>query len=250
MAANPLSGYNSSIMEGQAIEILYQDEHILAINKPAGLLSIPDGSGSNAEHARSVLEPQFGRLWSVHRLDRETSGVLLLARDLPSHHALNDQFAAREIKKEYRAITSGTPNLDSWEIDLALRKNGDRNHRTVIDVAWGKPAVTAIQVLERFPDGYSLLSVQPHTGYTHQIRAHLAACGLPILGDPLYQAKPHPLMLEKVQVTPPRRPALTGRLGLHSFIIQFTHPFTQEAVILTAPYPADFSAILLELRSN
>ncbi|GAP14764.1 pseudouridine synthase, RluA family [Longilinea arvoryzae] len=237
-------------MTAPTIEILFQDEHILAINKPSGVLSIPDGGQSQAEHVRNLLEPRFGRLWTVHRLDRETSGVLLLARDLAAHHALNDQFASRNVKKEYRAIVSGTPDLDTWRIDLALLKNGDRSHRTIIDLEDGKPASTTVTVLERYPGGYSLLSVRPHTGYTHQIRAHLAACGLPILGDPLYQAKPHASMLDELQVAPVRRPVFADRLGLHAFTIQFTHPVSQVEMTLTAPYPADFSAVLLEVKTG
>lgn len=237
-------------MTEQEIEILYQDEYLLAVNKPSGLLSIPDASHTVTEHVRALLEPQFGRLWNVHRLDRETSGALLLARRLDVHHALNDQFAARQVKKEYRALVVGSPDLDVWEIDLGLRKNGDRNHRTVIDLEWGKPAATSVQVIDRYPDGYTLLSVHPHTGYTHQIRAHLAACGLPILGDPLYQAKPHPAMLEKISVTPPCQVITAGRLALHAYTLQFTHPIRQEEMLLSAPYPPDFCKLLREVSSN
>lgn len=237
-------------MSAPFIEILFQDEHILAINKPSGVLSIPDGGQSQSEHVRSLLEPRFGRLWTVHRLDRETSGVLLLARNLAAHHALNDQFASRMVKKEYHAIVSGSPDLDSWRVDLNLRKNGDRSHRTVIDIEYGKPASTSLSVLERYPGGYSLLSAKPHTGYTHQIRAHLAACGLPILGDPLYQAKPHASMLEKLHVTPVQRLVSASRLGLHACTLQFTHPVSQEVMILTAPYPDDFSALLFEVKTG
>ncbi len=237
-------------MNAQSIEVLYQDEHILAINKPSGLLTIPDSGHTQAEHVRSLLESHYGRLWIVHRLDRETSGMLLLARSLPVHHALNDQFASRQVQKEYRAIVSGVPDLDFWEIDLALRKNGDRNHRTVIDTDSGKAASTAISVLNRYPTGYTLLSVRPHTGYTHQIRAHLAACGLPILGDPLYQSKPHPSFQLKLTITPVRQAITARRLGLHSNSIQFTHPVTRTDLVLTAPYPSDFLDLLCEIESE
>lgn len=176
----------------KSIEILFQDEHLLAINKPSGLRTLPDGYQPQLEHVRSLLEPSFGRLWIVHRLDKETSGVPLLERSAVAHQALNGQFAARLVRKEYHALVCGAPNLDGWEIRLQLRMNGDRNHRTVIDPERGKPAATRIRVLERYPDGYALISASPFIGYTHKIRDHLAACNLPILGDPLYSARPHP----------------------------------------------------------
>lgn len=237
-------------MATESVEILFQDEHLLAINKPAGLRTLPDGYQPDLEHVRSLLEPRFGRLWIVHRLDKETSGVLLLARSAEAHHLLNDQFAGRVIKKEYHALVRGAPNLDDWEIRLPLRIDGDRNHRTAIDLQRGKPAVTQISVLERYPGHHSLVSARPLTGYTHQIRTHLAACNLPILGDPLYAARPHPAAPDDLRITPPDCSLSAGRLGLHAFSIQFSHPFSQQALTLTAPYPADFQALRLALGSN
>ena len=231
-------------MTDQVIDILYMDDHILAINKPSGLRTIPDGFQPKLPHVRLTLEPQFGRLWIVHRLDKETSGVLLLARTAAVHQALNDQFTNREIKKEYRAICSGSPSLNEWEIDLPLRINGDRSHRTIIDFKDGKPASTKITVIQRFSTGYSLLSAQPQTGYTHQIRAHLAACDLPILGDPLYQAKPNSGVMTNLQITKATQPARVNRFGLHAYEITFFHPVSRQKCHVQAPYPDDYKYLL------
>ncbi|HWQ04768.1 MAG TPA: RluA family pseudouridine synthase [Longilinea sp.] len=231
-------------MSDQLIEILYLDDHILAINKPAGLRTIQDGFEPKLAHVRSALEPQFGRLWVVHRLDKETSGVLLLARSAAVHQSLNNQFTNREIKKEYRALCSGNPDRNDWDIELPLRINGDRSHRTIVDIEYGKPAKTGITVIKRFPGGYCLLSAVPGTGYTHQIRAHLAACSLPIIGDPLYQAKPYSAIMTKLEVVSSNRPIQANRLGLHAYEITFFHPVKQQTCHIQAPYPDDFVNLL------
>jgi RluA family pseudouridine synthase len=231
-------------MSDQTIEILYVDDHILAINKPSGLRTLPDGFQPELAHVRLTLEPQFGRLWIVHRLDKETSGVLLLARNNTAHQSLNNQFANREIKKEYHALGAGSPDLDKWEIDLPLHINGDRNHRTTIDFVRGKPSKTLITVMKRFPNSFCLLSAAPQSGYTHQIRAHLAACGLPIVGDPLYHAKPHSAAMVNLTVVLTTRVIQANRLGLHAYEITFFHPVNHQECKIQAPYPDDFSQLL------
>lgn len=235
-------------MSDLPIEILYIDDEIIAINKPSGLRTLPDGFHPELAHVRFLLEPNFGRLWIVHRLDKETSGVLLLARSEAAHRALNDQFVRREIKKEYHAICAGSPNLDQWEIDLPLRIDGDRKHRTIVDFDNGKTAATYITVRKRSKSGNSLLSARPQTGYTHQIRAHLAACDLPIVGDRLYSTKPNPAMMSKLQVIKPKQAFKSNRLGLHAYQISFIHPVSHKECFLLAPYPDDFSSLLDQLN--
>lgn len=237
-------------MTAPILDILYQDENILAINKPSGLLTLPDGFQPDLPHVRTLLEPDWGRLWIVHRLDKGTSGVLLLARNPETHRLLNDQFARHVIQKEYRALTIGNPDRDQWDVSLPLKVNGDREHRTVVNSRSGKAAATHFQVLKRFSSGHSLLAVQPHTGYTHQIRAHLAACDLPILGDPLYQSKPLPEIIDMLVVTPPIRIFLANRLGLHAYRIQFSSPDNDEVRTITAPLPPDYSALIELVERN
>lgn len=232
------------------LDILFQDADILAINKPSGLLTIPDGFQPNLPHVRALLEPAWGRLWIVHRLDKGTSGILLLARNPETHRRLNDQFARHSIQKEYNAIVVGSPGNDQWDVTFPLKVNGDRDHRTVIDSISGKQASTHFTTLQRFAGGYALLAVQPHTGYTHQIRAHLAACGLPILGDPLYQSRPQSEIVEMLEVVPPARVVTPNRLGLHASHLQLAHPANNKVITVIAPYPADFLTLLDHLKFN
>lgn len=229
------------------LEILYSDEHILAINKPSGLLAIPDGFHPENETARSLLEPKFGPLWTVHRLDKGTSGVLLLARDKDTHRSLNDQFANREIHKEYHLATLGIPVNEQWEVRLPLRVNGDRAHRTVIDLLTGKTAITHFSVGRRFDSGYSLLFARPSTGYTHQIRVHIAASGLSVAGDALYKPRPHPAIEVTVKGILHENAVRASRLMLHAYTIEFKHPTRMQNISILAPYPDDFSMFLQEI---
>ena len=233
------------------IEVLFQDIALLVINKPAGLATLPDGYNPSLPHVKSVLEPEYGRLWIVHRLDKDTSGVLLLARSAVAHRHLNTQFEQHQVSKVYHAILLGNPEWKSKIIDLPLRVDGDRQHRTIIDAAGGKPAVTRFKVLERFKD-YSLVEAIPETGRTHQIRAHLSALGFNIIGDKLYGRKPAKLVganisedLSESQLSL----QLTVGIGLHAKSLEVTHPLSGERVKFKAPYSEQFVAILQQLRS-
>lgn len=221
--------------------VLWADPALVVINKPAGLLTLPDGYDRDAIHLKRVLEPALGKLWIVHRLDRETSGVLVLARTAAAHHALNDQFAGRQVQKIYHCLVTGSPEWNRQLVDQPLRKNGDRHHRTVVDRLHGKPASTEFTVLERYP-GFSLVEARPHTGYTHQIRAHLAFCGNPIAGDNLYGGTE---VLDPLQ---PGAAPLLDRVALHALQIRFIHPNLNEAVQFEAPYPDDFRSVVDYLR--
>lgn len=221
--------------------ILWQDEALVVVNKPAGLLSLPDGYDSSQPHLRSVLEPHLGRLWIVHRLDRDTSGVILLARSATAHRALNTQFEQNRVEKCYHAIVPGAPDWDHLSVDLPLRANVGRRRRTAVDRLRGKPASTNLKVLERLDTAglgtYSLIEARPQTGRTHQIRAHLAAVGYPVAGDPLYG--------------PPLPPSsLFQRTSLHAWQVQIDHPLAGQTLTWQAPYPEDFGAALQALRSD
>ena len=229
--------------------VLYADDDLLAVNKPAGLPTLPDGYNPDLPHVKSVLEPQFGRLWIVHRLDRYTSGVLLLARSAAAHRELNRQFAAGLVGKTYRALCQGAPDWQMHRVELPLRANGDHRHRTVVDPVKGKLAETELTVLEVFV-GYTWIEARPHTGRTHQVHAHLAAAGLPLVGDELYGGE----ALYLSQLKPGFRPQqgkecpIVSRPALHAWALAFAHPSSGKAMTFSAPLPNDLRAALKQLR--
>lgn len=228
--------------------VLYHDDALLAVNKPAGLPTLPDGYRSAAPYLVGLLQEAFGRLWVVHRLDKETSGVLLLARTADAHRDLNRQFQEHVARKTYHALVVGRPAWGERVIDLPLRPDGDRRHRTVIDPTAGKPAITACRVLEPLGD-YTLIEVRPTTGRPHQIRAHLAAAGLPLVGDLLYASQAGRLQGEDgARLHRLLADAPLARLGLHACTLTIVHPVTAASITFEAPYADDFAAALARLR--
>jgi RluA family pseudouridine synthase len=220
-------------MSSEALTVLYADASILMIAKPAGVLSVPDGYDHSVPYLRRMLEPSYGRLWIVHRLDKETSGVMVLARNAAAHSILNTQFAEHRVSKTYHAIISGEPDWDEKRIEMPLRINVGRRNRTTVDLVNGKPSLTHFRVLERFP-GFALLEARPETGRTHQIRAHLYDLGFSILSDPLYGVG--------------ERSLLINRLALHARALSIWHPKTDSLQVYEAPYFQDFNESLALLR--
>jgi tRNA pseudouridine32 synthase / 23S rRNA pseudouridine746 synthase len=224
------------------LEVLYSDESLLVVNKPAGLLTIQDGYNPQLPYVSQILQEKFGRLWIVHRLDKDTSGVLLLARSAQAHRSLNIQFENRQTRKEYTAIVTGIPSWQEYQMNLPLRVNGDRKHRTVIDPIKGKPASTDFIVRERY-SSCANISALPHSGYTHQIRAHLAKAGFPILFDPLYNSEPG-IPADKFPLD------YQPRMALHAVSIWVSHPLSNETIHLSAPLPLDMLTLITILKSQ
>ncbi len=237
-----------------AFPILYRDEDLVAVDKPSGYLAVPDRYDPDAPVVVRELEKSEGTLFIVHRLDKDTSGVILFARNAEAHRSLSEAFETRAIAKTYRAIVRGSPVWDEESCDLPLKPDGDRRHRTIIDGGEGKTSFTRFKVLERFRgSGFSaaLIEAHPETGRTHQIRVHLAGMGYPVLCDPLY-GSPEPLLLSKVKGKwkgdPFGERPLISRTALHAALIEFKHPRTGLPLRIEAPEPKDLRASLAQLR--
>ncbi len=230
--------------EAIELDLLHQDEACLVVNKPAGLVVHP-GAGNRSGtlvNGLLALDPQLAvlpRAGIVHRLDKDTSGALLVARSMEAHTALVAALARREIEREYLALVQGEP-VSGFSVDAPLdRHPTDRLRRAVRED--GRPALTHVRIEHRF-DGYTLLRCKLETGRTHQIRVHLAHVRLPIVGDPLYggrlrlPAGADPLLVE----------ALRGfrRQALHAERLAFEHPSSGERIAVKAALPADLRALL------
>lgn len=197
---------------------VYQDETLIVLDKPSGLLAVP-GRGPDLQDCLSArVQAEFPTAAVVHRLDRDTSGLIVMALTADAQRELSRQFAAREVDKVYRAVVFGSPSDDAGLVDLPLRKDFDRPPRHMVDPVQGRPAQTRWRVVERFADR-TLVEAEPVTGRSHQIRIHLAALDHPILGDPLYA---HDAALR-----------MADRLLLHSERLTLTHPRTGERMTWT-----------------
>ena len=215
------------------MKILYRDDSIIVIDKPAGMPVLPDGWDADAPYVVRLLEQDFPKIWVVHRLDKVTSGVMVLALTAPAHRALSVQFEQHQVLKVYHAICNGLPGWAEHTARHKLRINVGHSHRTVVDNGRGLSAETHFKVLERYA-GHTLLECVPASGRTHQIRVHAYALGYSLLGDSLYSAPDT---------------GLIARPALHACSLTLTHPLTGERLAFSAPYPADFSVALKRLST-
>ncbi|MBQ6130210.1 RluA family pseudouridine synthase [Candidatus Saccharibacteria bacterium] len=208
-------------------EILFEDNNVKVLNKPAGLLSMTKG-----EYCPEPTLEDFGLL--VHRLDRDTSGVVILAKNPETQTSLRKQFQDRKTHKTYLAVVAGRPKLDAAKIDLPLARNLKRPTTFRVDPN-GKPATTFYKVLKTSGD-LSLLELKPVTGRTHQLRVHLAYLGTPILGDSVYKTSASEKLLAVLEKT---RPNFQRRLFLHAQSLEITIPKGNRRTF-EAPVPPDF----------
>lgn len=240
-----------------ALSILYEDETILCVNKPAGLTVHPgagqrDGTLLNAlaHHLRQSAPIKDGeRPWIVHRLDKDTSGVLVIAKTDSAHRALSLQFQERQVEKEYRALVLSTPRLrnahiagDSGVIEAAIARHPTQRTRMATSTERGRAATTRWKVIERFEYG-TLLGIKIETGRTHQIRVHFESIGAPVIGDKVYgvfQALPKPLFKLHERF---------GRQALHSFRLELTHPKSGARCSFEAPLPEDMETLIHAWRN-
>lgn len=230
------------------LDILYEDKHLLALNKPAGMVVHPGAATGEDTLVHALLAHCAGELSGiggverpgiVHRLDRETSGAMLVAKHDEAHRGLSEQFAARTLQKEYLALVSGRPELLSGVIDRPIGRHQQHRHKMAIieEERGGRSARTDWEVVEGFGNLATLVRCTIHSGRTHQIRVHLKSLGHVLLGDTIYGWKPDP-----------RLSAQPGRVMLHAEHLVITHPMTGKELDLRAPLPADFSSMLTSLR--
>lgn len=227
------------------LDVLFEDRHMLAVNKAAGMIVHPGAATGDDTLVHALLAHCAGSLSGiggverpgiVHRLDKETTGVIVVAKNDAAHRALADQFATRALKKEYLALVAGVPQLLSGVIDRAISRHPIHRHRMTVGEG-GKPSRTEWEVVEAFGRVGALLRCQIFTGRTHQIRVHLKSMGHPLLGDPLYGWKPD----ERLERQP-------ERVMLHAEHLVLTHPKTGRELDLRAPLPRDFQAMIKVLR--
>lgn len=228
-----------------ALDVIYEDKHMLAINKAAGMVVHPGAATGDDTlvhallgHCSDTLSGIGGveRPGIVHRLDKETTGVIVVAKTDKAHRALADQFATRSLKKFYVALVKGVPQLLSGTIDVAIARHPTHRHRMTIGEG-GRPARTSWERVEIYGDIAAMMRCQIFTGRTHQIRVHLKSLGFPILGDPLYGWKEDPRLS--------KQPA---RVMLHAEHLVLTHPISGKELELRAPLPADFKAMIKVLK--
>lgn len=231
--------------------IVYEDEWLLGINKPAGLRVHSSGKFVNANliyHLRHVRQPAYPEANLVNRIDADTSGLVLLARDKSVHGQLVRQFAEGSVDKRYLAVVSGRPDPASGTINLPIGPvKAAQVPRYGIDGENGKAAVTRYATIREITSAYTLLELHPETGRTHQLRVHLAAIGHPIAGDALYTMNDEDYL--NWRRTPATQSGLQ-RQALHSHRLQFCHPVHRINCALTAPLASDIEQFIQGLTET
>ncbi len=230
------------------LDIVYQDEYLAIINKPAGLIVHPASSTEEITLVHGLLYefPDIAELNDnerpgiVHRLDKDTSGCLIIARTEATRLKLIEMFSNREIKKEYYTLVKHVPRQTKFEIKKDIGRSSHDRKKMSVNARRGKPAVTIVTLIEQFDNIASALSVNIITGRTHQIRVHLADAGLPVIGDSTY-GNAAKYLTKEVEA---------GRQMLHARKITFEHPITGEKLSFTAKIPDDISNVRKKLEAK
>jgi RluA family pseudouridine synthase len=244
------------------IPVLFEDAHLMALDKPARLLTSPDRYDAQRPNLMKLLHSAISAakpwaakrgltyLMNAHRLDFETTGIILLAKTKPALVALANLFGTEKPLKTYFALVHGYPVNPQFEVDAGLAPHPTKPGLTRVDEKRGKKSVTKFELVEKF-NGYSFIKCNPVTGRTHQIRVHLRHAGLPIVGDSLYDGSP--LLLSKLKSSyrlkdDREEKPLLNRVGLHAAELRLAHPETGAEVVITSPLPKDFQVSLKYLR--
>ncbi len=204
------------------LEIIFQDDDILALNKPSGLLSVPGKAKEHVDCLQTRAQRVFPTATVVHRLDMATSGLMVMALNRPAHRHISKQFELRETAKTYQAVVFATVQQDCGEINLPLICDWPNRPRQMVDHERGKKALTQWRVLER-SNNTTRLELKPITGRSHQLRVHMLSMQHPIIGDRLYA---HDQALE-----------MADRLNLHAMFLSFRHPVTEKMLLFKSKVP-------------
>jgi len=233
------------------VEILYEDEDIIVVNKPANFLSIPDRFDKEKPNILTYLRERYEAVFTVHRLDRETSGVLCFARTQVAHKELSQQFQNRTIKKLYWVIVDGLVNPPEGSIDKAIAPHPVIAGKMIVTNK-GKKSLTHYKVVEQFKN-FALIAADIKTGRTHQIRVHFESIGFPLAVDKTYGSQ-SAFYLSKIKFkgfkigkNQEERPLMT-RTSLHSYQLELIHPSSKEPLTFQATPPKDFRAVLKQLQ--
>jgi 23S rRNA pseudouridine1911/1915/1917 synthase len=235
--------------EAIPLDILFEDDALLVVNKPPGLVVHPASGHETCTLVNALLHHCPGQLSGiggvarpgiVHRLDKDTSGCMVVAKGDPTHLALSAQFASRKVQKVYRAIVCGEIARDSGEIRAAIARHSSHRKCMAVDEEFGREAHTSYAVLERL-QGATLTEARLHTGRTHQIRVHFKFLGYPLVGDATYGHRQNQRLADLTGYVAPRQ-------MLHAFELAFTHPRTGKRLQFQAPCPEDFLDALSALR--
>ena len=238
------------------LEIVFEDEYLLVINKPAGLTVHPGAGNHDQTLANALIAYSKDKLSTyggdfrpgiVHRLDKDTSGLIIVAKDDQTHQLLSEALANRDIKRYYLALVFGCPVLRAGTIKTYIAKHHHDHTKMVVTKATGKEAITHYVMLESSPDGkFSLLECKLDTGRTHQIRVHMHYKGFPIVGDPAYNEAQTKYL---IRLTPEIKAEVTAfpRQALHAYKLEFIHPITEELMEFEIDLPEDMQALCQKL---
>ncbi len=245
------------VAEPLPLDVLFEDRHLIVLNKPPGMVVHPAAGHCRGTLVNALLYhcPDLEGIGGqkrpgiVHRLDKDTSGVLVVAKTDQAHHELSRQFKARQIRKHYLALVYGCPQNDSGRIDLPIGRHPKERKKMSTSAASGREALTVWRVKERFP-GAALLEIDLKTGRTHQIRVHCTAMGHPVIGDAVYGRRRGMSRLANENASLYAILKTAKRQMLHARHLGFAHPVTAESLRFNAPLHEDMHAIIEQLRKK
>lgn len=243
--------------EDVPLDVIYEDDHLAVINKPADMVTHP-GKATYTGTLAAALQHHFNKLSDVagqlrpgivHRLDRDTTGVIVVAKDNQVHNRLSRQFERREVQKEYRAIVRGEVEQDTGLIHTWIKVHPKAHEKMIVceQDEKAREAVTTYHVLERFR-GYTLMQLLPKTGRTHQLRVHMRHLKRPIIADKLYGGSTQVMLSEVNPEAQGSETVLIARQALHAYRLGFRHPVSEEMMEFIAPLPEDMAFTLAAIR--